>query len=242
MKFLIVEDEPLYASQLEMLVDQMGYGLAGTFDNAFDALDCFYREKPDFLLLDINISGEIDGIQLAEKANIARPTPTVFITSRQDDDTFARVQKTQPVAFIIKPFDILQLQRTIELAVTRMASKDAPNTFDHNDLALHDCLFIKVRQKLEKVHFDDILFLEADDRYSILYTTAGHKFAIRMPLGDLEEKLSPGRFARTHRSFLIQLKWMQSVDLQEMIIHLKDKHVPLSKGYRDDFLKRLEQV
>jgi DNA-binding LytR/AlgR family response regulator len=242
MKLLIVEDEPLYASQLEMLVEQMGYDLAGTYDNAFDALDCFHREQPDFLLLDINLSGDIDGIQLAEKVNKIRPTPTVFITSRQDNETFARVQKTDPVAFIIKPFDILQLQRTIELAVAKMASGDSSNTFEQSDLAVQDCLFIKVRQKLEKVNFDDILFLEADDRYSLLYTTDGHKFAIRMPLGYLEEKLPSNRFARTHRSFLIQLKWIQSVDLQDMIIQIRDKHVPLSKGHRDDFLKRLEQV
>lgn len=242
MKLLIVEDEPLYASQLEMLVEQMGYALAGTFDNAFDALDCFHREQPDFLLLDINLSGDIDGIQFAERVNKIRPTPTIFITSRQDNDAFARVQKTDAVAFIIKPFDILQLQRTIELAVAKMASNDVHNTFDQSDFAMQDCLFIKVRQKLEKVHFDEILFLEADDRYSILYTAGGNKFAIRMPLGDLEEKLPQSRFARTHRSFLIQLKWMQSVDLHDMIIHIKDRHVPLSKGYRDDLLKRLEQV
>jgi DNA-binding LytR/AlgR family response regulator len=242
MKLLIVEDEPLYANQLEMLVEQMGYTLAGSYDNAFDALDCFHREQPDFLLLDINLSGDVDGIQLAERVNKIRPTPTVFITSRHDNDTFEQVQKTDPVAYLLKPFDSLQLQRTIELAVAKMTTGDSSGTFEQSDLVVQDCLFIKVRQKLEKVHFDDILFLEADDRYSILYTTGGNKFAIRMPLGDLEKRLPSSRFARTHRSFLIQLKWMQSVDLQDMIIHIKDRHVPLSKGYRDDLLKRLEQV
>jgi len=242
MKILLVEDDPLYASQLEMLVQRMGYIPVGPSDNAFDALDLFHREKPDLLLLDIQLAGDVDGIQLAERIHQARPTPTVFVTSMQDDHTFARAQKTQPAAFIIKPFDALQLQRTIELAVGKMAPGTAPDAFDRQDLVLADCLFVKVRDKLEKVSLDDILYAEADDRYSILHTQGNHKFALRLPLSELEAKLPVSRFARSHRSYIIQLRWMQSVDLQSMMIQVKDKQVPLSKGYREQILERLEQI
>lgn len=242
MKILVVEDDPLYASQLEMLVQRMGYSLVGPCDNAFDALDLFHREKPDLLLLDIHLAGEVDGIQLAERANQTRPTPTVFVTSMQDDHTFARAQPIQPVAFIIKPFDALQLQRTIELAVGKMAPSPAHDSFDRHDLVLPDCLFVKVREKLEKVLLDDILYAEADDRYSILHTHDNHKFALRLPLSELETKLPASRFIRSHRSYLVQLRWLQSVDLQSMTILVKDKRVPLSKGYREQLLERLDQI
>ncbi len=242
MKILIVEDDPLYASQLEMLVGRMGYPLAGSCDNAFDALDLFHREKPDLLLLDIHLIGDVDGIQLAERVHQIHPTPTVFVTSLQDDITFARARKIQPIAFIIKPFDTLQLQRTIELAVSKMSLDPAQDSFDKHDLVLPDCLFIKVREKLEKVLLDDILYAEADDRYAILYTQSNHKYALRLPLSELEAKLPANRFARSHRSYLIHLKWLQSVDLQSMTIQIKDKQVPLSKGHREQILERLEQI
>ncbi|MCB9333271.1 MAG: response regulator [Lewinellaceae bacterium] len=241
MRILIVEDEPLYASQLEMLIDRMGYEVVGAFDNAFDALDCFHREKPDLLLLDINLAGEVDGIELAARANRARAVPVVFITSLQDDETFARAQQTHPAAFIIKPFDELQLQRSIELAVAQLA-KSPETTFEAGDLVLQDSLFIKVREKLEKVSLAEILYAEADDRYSELHTSTGRKFVVRIPLGQLEEKLNTRQFARTHRSFLINLNQIQSVDLQENFIQVKDKSIPLSKGYRDQVLERLEQL
>lgn len=242
MKILIVEDEPIHADRFEMLVDRLGYTLAGNCDNAFDALDCFHQTAPDLLLLDIHIRGEIDGIQLAERLNQLRPVPIVFVTSMQDDETFARAQRTQPIAFILKPFDTLQLQRAIELAVSRLALSVSSNDFEQNDLVLPDCLFVKVREKLEKVAIDDILYLESDGRYTMLYTVGGRKFAIRIPMGDLEKKLPLQRFARTHRSYIIHLKWLQSVDLQEMTVSVKEKNVPLSKGFREQILARLEQI
>jgi two-component system LytT family response regulator len=138
----------------------------------------------------------------------------------------------------------LQLQRAIELAVNGLATAPtlSQNNFEQTDLVLPDCLFVKVREKLEKVSFDDILFLESEGRYSMLYTATGRKFAIRMPLSEMEEKLPTSRFARTHRSNIIHLKWLQSVDLQEMTVLVKDKAVPLSKGFREQILERLNQV
>jgi len=244
MKILIVEDEPIHADRFEMLAEQLGYEVAGICDNAFDALDCFHQKAPDLLLLDIHIRGEVDGIQLAERINQTRPMPIVFVTSMQDDETFARAQSVHPIAFILKPFDTLQLQRAIELAVSRLSSNPTPalSNFEQNDLVLPDCLFVKVREKLEKVIFDDILFLESEGRYTMLHTVGGRKFAIRIPLGELEEKLPTSRFARTHRSYLINLKWLQSVDLQDMLVLVKDKTVSLSKGFRDQILARLDQV
>ena len=66
--------------------------LVGPCDNAFDALDLFHREKPDLLLRDIHLAGDVDGIQLAERANRASPKPTVFVITLQDDGTFACAQ------------------------------------------------------------------------------------------------------------------------------------------------------
>lgn len=244
MKILIVEDEPLHADRYEMLAQQLGYTVVGNCDNAFDALDCFHRTAPDLLLLDIQLRGDMDGIQLAERLNEVRPLPIVFATSMQDDAAFARARRTQPVAFLLKPFDMLQLQRAIELAVGRLAAEPGPvpNTFDENDLVLPDCFFVKVREKLVKLPFDDLLFIEAEGRYAMLHTVGGRRFALRIPLTELEEKLPKSRFARTHRSFIIHLKWLQSVDLQDMMVLVNDRAVPLSKGHREAILKRLEQV
>ena len=244
MTLLIVEDEPIHADRFEMLAEQLGYGIAGVCDNAFDALDCFHRSAPDLLLLDINLRGDINGIQLAGRIQQIRPVPVVFVTALQDDETFALAQRTRPEAFILKPFDSLQLQRAIELAVSRLSEvgSAAPPDFGENDLVLSDCFFVKVRGKLEKVTFGDILYLEADGRHCLLHTAQGHKFAIRIPLSELESKLPAADFARTHRSYVVALRWLKSIDLQQMLVLVKDRSVPLSRSHREAILGRFEQL
>lgn len=242
MTLLIAEDEALHADRFELLAQQMGYEVAGVFDNAFDALDAFHRCQPDVLLLDIHLRGDIDGVQLAERINQIRSVPIVFVTSMQDDKTFARANQTRPVAFILKPFDALQLQRAIELAVGRLSPAAHEQHFEQHDLVLPDCFFVKVRERLEKVNFNDILYLEADGHYSNIHTTYGRKFVLRMPLGELEALLPSGQFARIHRSYLVQLGSLQSIDLQNMMVLMKDKSLPLSKGFRDQILQRIKQI
>jgi DNA-binding LytR/AlgR family response regulator len=244
MKILIVEDEPLHADRFEMLAEQMGYTITGVCDNAFDALDCFYRTTPDLLLLDIHLAGEVDGIALAGRISEHRPVPVVFVTSMTDDATFARARALRPVAFILKPFDSLQFQRAVELAVSQLADKvwSEPEPFDQYDLVLPDCLFVKVRSKLEKVPLADLLYVEADGRYSMLFTASGHKYAIRISLTEMQARLPGKQFVQSHRSYLVNLSWLQQVDLQEMTVLVGGKAVPLSKSYREDILARLDQV
>lgn len=242
MKILIVEDDPLYAAQLEWLVGSLSYEIAGTCTNAFDAINLFHRKSPDLLLLDIHIIGEIDGIQLASHINKIRKTPVIFITSLSDDETFNRVQQIGPAGFIIKPFNPLQLQRVIELTVAKLGELNPNHSFQDNDLILSDCFFIKVREKLVKIVLTEIFYIEADDRYSIIHTISGHKYIIRIPLGELEEKLPSSAFIRTHRSYIIQSKYIQSVNVQDETIQLNQINIPMSKTYREKILDKIKRL
>jgi len=242
MKILIVEDDPLYAAQLEWLVGSLSYEIAGTCTNAFDAIDLFHQKNPDLLLLDILIIGEIDGIQLASRINQIRETPVIFITSLEDDETFNRVQKVGPSGFILKPFNPLQLQRVIELTIAKLGQSNQSHSFLDKDLILSDCFFIKVREKLEKIKLSEILYIEADDRYSIIHTISEHKYIVRIPLGELEEKLPSSAFIRTHRSYIIQSKYIQSVNVHDETIQLNQINIPLSKTYREKILDKLKRL
>jgi DNA-binding LytR/AlgR family response regulator len=241
MNILIAEDEPLHADRYQMLAEQLGYSVIGAYANAFDALDAFHRSRPDLALLDIHLEGTIDGIQLAERFQSVYPSlPVIFVSSAQDDATFLRIQQARPAAFIIKPFSDIQLQRAVELAVSNVAS--TAQSFDTQDLMLPDCFFVKVGDRLEKIAFDDLLYIESDGRYSVLYTSESRKFFARIPMHDLEKKLPVSQFARTHRSFMVHLKWLKNIDLKDMIVTIKDKQIPLSKGFKDQILARLAQL
>lgn len=242
MKILIVEDETLYVGTLCILIDRLGYQLAGIADNAEEALALFHRNDPDLLLVDIHLNGELDGIDFALQANSHRRIPTIFITSLRDERTFQRAQAAMPFAFILKPFDELHLQRTIQLVLNRQEPARHSTVVATDARKLGDSFFISVRNKLEKIAFEEILYLEADGRYSNIYVLPNRKLVVRQTLGELEEKLPPDRFFRTHRSFLIHLRYLQSLDFQDMVVWINGQSIPLSKRNKADLTNLLNRV
>ncbi len=248
-KILIVEDEELYADKLEMLVDKLDYEHLGTVDNSKDALALLQKELPDLILMDVHIQGEHDGIELAGLIQNEHLIPIIFITSMQDDLTFKRASRTNPLNFLVKPFNDLQLQRTIELTVKKLSQpKDLEHDFSkkentdwENDFLFESHFFIKTRQRLEKVAVADVLYLEADGHYCQVHTE-DKKYIVRTSMTELAKRLPDDSFLQTHRSFLVNTTKVNSVDLQESVIILGKKQVPMSKRSREIVLKRLDWI
>ena len=103
MKVLIVEDEANYADTLEMFVDNLGYEVVGIAGQGKMAMSLFDEHNPDLVLMDINLDGELTGIDLARIFQGQRPTPIIFITSFDDKETFGKAKQTGPYAYLLKP-------------------------------------------------------------------------------------------------------------------------------------------
>lgn len=235
---LIVEDEELYADKMEMQLDKLGYEHLDTVDNSQTALAILKDQTPDLILMDVNIQGDYDGIELADKIHQTQNIPVLFITSLQDDMTFRRASRTNPVGFLTKPFSEIQLRRSIELVIQQLSvNKEA----DEQTIFTNNHFFIKSQQSLEKVTFNDIVYLEADGRYTKIITKK-KKYLLRRSLQDLIKRLGQHQFAQTHRSYALNLSLVTNVDLFEYMVYLGDFHVPLSKRNKDEFLKRLEVI
>jgi len=240
-KVLIVEDEPLYAGQLEMLVIELGYLPLAKVSTGDMALDMVKATSPDLILMDINIDGDKDGIQTAAMIHKTEKIPVIFITSMQDDTTFERAKSTAPYAFIAKPFSAKKLQRTIELAIGRMRpqTQDNETTTWTDDLLVKDSFYIKVKNKLEKVTLSDILWVEVVNRDCIMHTTE-KPITIRIPLTELLAKLPEAIFMQVHRSFIVNIEQIDSVDLTNNRILIKEGFIPISKAHKENILKKLE--
>lgn len=234
----IIEDEALYANQLMMLVDELDYDLAGMADNSDTALAEIGKLTPDLLLVDIKINGTMDGIELVSNITKAKEIPAIFITSFTDKETFDRAKAVNPYAYLSKPFNAHDLQRTIELAIQSKAEQQPADWGD--DIAFRGAFFIKNRHRLEKVAIADILYLEVEDRYSTVYTDQGKKYVLRMSMGDVQEKLPKKLFFRTHRKYSVNLSKIKSLDLQDNLLYLGDASVPISRTHKEELLKRLE--
>ena len=251
LKVLIVEDEELFADRLEMLVDKLGYTHVGTVDNAIDATAVTKEQGPELVLMDININGEYDGIELAERLQEYGPLPTIFITSLADDRTFARAARSTPHGYLLKPFNELQLQRSIELVARQLVVDEpvnpapAPSPTTHKEateeLSLDGDFFIKNRSRLEKVSVDEVLYLQADGHYCQVHT-AEKKYLVHRPLSDLAARLPAADFFVTHRSYLVNAKRVTAIDLDNMVVQFGGKQAPISKRSREAVLERFDWI
>ena len=230
-KILIVEDEPIIASDIELTLENMGYEVVGIEDNAEDALISIAEHLPDLILLDINLEGDTDGIMLAEDINANYNIPFVFLTSNADKLTINRVKRTHPAGFIVKPFNEKDLQSNIEIALFAKQENDLQSTLKE--------FFVKDGSSLVKINIADILFIRADDNYSRVFTIKKN-YILSKTLKSLEAKLPSDIFMRVHRSFIVNLNTIDKIKENTMFI---DKHsLPISRTYMEALFQRINRL
>ncbi len=114
---LVVEDNKASGLILKKLLDKSGYNVIEVVDSGEDALNIIKKNKPDLILMDITLAGEIDGIETAERIYQTYNIPFIYITAGTDDDTFERAKKSLPLNYIVKPFNSKMLNSAIEIAL-----------------------------------------------------------------------------------------------------------------------------
>ena len=118
---LIVEDEAITALNLKLDLEDLGYNVIGIVDNGDDAIYHAVEYRPDLTIMDINIKGEINGIQAAKKI-LALDLAVIYLTANTDDITFNESKSTSPAsAFISKPYNINMLSKNVALAINRQS-------------------------------------------------------------------------------------------------------------------------
>ena len=116
---MIVEDEVITQRYLKEILEQYKVNITGCFDNAKEALEALKNISCDMILMDINIKGKIDGIQLAREILAIYKLPIVFITAYSDDETLDEVLELSPYGFITKPFSSKEIHVSLQIAYKR---------------------------------------------------------------------------------------------------------------------------
>lgn len=116
-KILIVEDDFIVAIDLKIHLENMGYYVLDITDNGYDALTKTRETNPDSILMDINLKGDIDGIDTAQKINTLYHVPVIYLTGYNDKNTIKRANITEPFGYIVKPFEDREIQLLIGMAV-----------------------------------------------------------------------------------------------------------------------------
>lgn len=117
-RVLIVEDEAIIAMDLGARLTRMGYAVIATTASGAEAIRCAIEHKPDLVLMDVVLAGDMDGVHVAEQM-IPLGIPVIYITAYSDDVTLQRARATGPYGYILKPFQERELRSTIEITLHR---------------------------------------------------------------------------------------------------------------------------
>ena len=243
-KILVVEDEMIIAAKISMQLTNLGYEVTGILPRGEDAVVNVKENVVDLVLLDINLKGEIDGIETSKQIHQFSGIPIIYLTANGDEATFNRAKITKPAGFISKPFRQLDLQRAIELAICRMEENETgPQTFEGNNEVQHfilsDRIFVRYKEKMIKIMVSDILYIEADRNYSRIFTRS-KEYLLSVTLKTIQEKISGSFFVRIHRSYIINI--IQIEEVADSYVIIAGKPIPMSAGLKEQLLNRIQTL
>ncbi|MGZ7049763.1 MAG: response regulator [Methanobacterium sp.] len=113
-KILVVEDENLIALDLGYTLEELGFKFIGAACEGKEAIKKAKELKPDIILMDIKLNGEMDGIETAEEINSLLGIPIIYLSANNDSDTRKKIKSTNNFGLLSKPVDNLELKSTIE--------------------------------------------------------------------------------------------------------------------------------
>ena len=118
-KILVVEDESIVAMDVQNILNGLGYAVPAIVSSGEEAIEKSAEICPDLVLMDIVLSGAMDGIEAAKVIRTRFHIPVVYLTAHTEEKTFQRAKKTEPYGFILKPFEEAELLTVLEEAIYR---------------------------------------------------------------------------------------------------------------------------
>ncbi|HWR94029.1 MAG TPA: response regulator [Flavobacterium sp.] len=240
---LIIEDEMIIAANISLQLTNLGYKVNGILSKAEEVLPHLSDHIPDIILMDINLKGNLDGIEIAHLIQKEFKIPIIYLTANSDEANFNRAKETNPYAFISKPFKKLDLQRAIELTLIRfqeekLKEKNLGFTIEEPYI-LSDCIFVRSHDKMVKVCINNILYIEAERNYCKIHCKDKEHLLVTT-LKYLEEKLTSNVLMRIHRSFIVNLQHIDEIATNHVVIG--KKAIPLSVELKKELLLHIQKI
>jgi len=261
-KILVVEDESIVAKDIQNSLKKLGYLVPNTVGSGEKALEEIEENRPDLVLMDIMLRGDMTGIDSANLIKERFGIPVIFLTAYADDNTLNKAKITEPYGYIIKPFKEKELQTTIEMALFKHEKDSAlrrerdlyhsiiENRESKDSIFVHsiienreskDSIFVWADYRLNKINFDDIFYVEALKDYVVI-NTSDNSYTTHTTMKEMVRILPSRDFVRIHRSFIVNLNKIFSIKYPDLVIEGKMKVLPIGGLYRKELYSRLNLI
>jgi DNA-binding LytR/AlgR family response regulator len=235
---LIVEDDPSFGLELEMLVEEIGCKVVGLVDNAAAALELIFSEEIDLILMDIDIKGKLNGLAIGKKI-YHLSIPVLFITGMSTKEHYEEALTTNFIGYLVKPVNKYTLKTTIDLAFDKLRQgSPVRDASERKELLKEDFFFVRRNKLHEKVNWRDIALIEGASDYVKLWTKDSRSYLLRQTMKRMEEMLGKRSFYRVHRSYIVNLEAIEAIDFKGGEIRVLNREVPINRKSRQE----LEQM
>ncbi|MGB7353731.1 MAG: LytTR family DNA-binding domain-containing protein [Acidobacteriaceae bacterium] len=237
-RVLIVEDEEHARRYLrELLEDEPQIEVVGESSNGLQGVEQIRELSPDFVFVDVQMPG-LAGFAMIDQIVGIRLPLFVFVTGY--GEYAVKAFEIEAVDYLCKPFDKERLSLSVERAMRRL-SASVPGSRESQWLSR---LSIKDDERILFVPVDEIVWIEAANKYVVIHTSGGTHIS-RQTIQGLEENLNPREFVRTHRSTLVRkaaVRGMHPLFHGDYIIRLANgDEAPLSRNFRDSFFREMSR-
>ncbi len=244
---LVVEDESIVSKDIQHSLKKLGYNVVGAASTGEKAFELASSEKPDIILMDIMLKGDMNGIETAERVKAELQIPVIYLTAYADESTLAKAKVTEPYGYIIKPFKEVDLHTSIEMALYKYSKEK--EVLKERDLFYSlienkdskDFIFVKSKSRLVKIKTEDIYFVEALKDYVVI-NTLDSRYTIHSTMKDMVSKLSGENFIRVHRSFIVRVDKIASIEYPNLNLENDKKVVPIGGSFKEELINRLNLI
>ena len=223
-KCLIVDDEPLAVRLISSYIQQVpALEIAAACNNAIDAFTILREQKIDLIFLDIQMP-KFTGTDFLR--SISKPPKVIFITAYREYALDG--YELDIVDYLLKPVSFTRFMKAISKA-SRLISADnnfseANSQFENNE---NSFLYFRINKEMQKVLLREILFIESSKEYVKLHLENGKHLLVKQSISSLEKLLSPHRFLRVHRSYIVTIEKISSFNSTHVTI---DNHkIPIGR-------------
>lgn len=233
---IAIDDEPLALDKIREYIKRIGYlNLLSTFDNAVDALEFMKENKVDLIFLDIQME-ELTGIQMLETLQVK---PKVVLTTAYDEYAL-KGYELDVCDYLLKPISFQRFLQACEKVYAQIdpevqVKKNHDENSDKGNSLNY--FFVKNGSKTQKINFEDILFVEGMKDYLRIWTK-NEKVMTLLSFKKLEELLPSEKFIRIHKSYLISIDKIESIERNR--IKLAGERLPIGNTYRREFYITIE--
>jgi len=225
---VIVDDEPLAREGINKYVREIDFfRLAGTCENAIELIRVIDHHKVDLVFLDVQMP-KMNGMEFLK---ITREPPMVIITSAYPSYALESFE-LNVLDYLLKPITFDRFFQAAKKAKDYFQLK----TGHTNNSELQGYFFIKCESKFEKIFFDDIRYIEGMQNYVRIYTEKG-KYLTLLTLKDIEQNLASGPFLRVHKSYIVNISKIDSIERHE--ISIQSNRIPISRNFREHVIDKV---